>query len=476
MRELPVDLLDLVEHVLRLRPLRVDVRVGGGGLDGGQGNGHENRRQEREDHAGAFRLLELTTSSPSARAHRAPRWGPGPSQVGHPSSLPGRPQRSIEPKTGRKQVALRITNNGSSAPKTCYGPRLVGTHSTSDAARLAAVFTGLLLVASVPVALAADASGLRSQAASLRASDESLEARANAATLELYALEAELGRARTRGREHRRTAGGRSNAIAPLHASSSRSRATRCSVSESRLAELVRALYEQSGHADPLAILLGAASLEEALTGLDSLSRAAGENSRIIEQARASRQRLAALDARLAAREAELARLGAAATARARDARRRGRDARALRRRPAPPAGPQCRPDRLDRGAGAERGGRGRRRSRPRPRPSRRPSSRSRRPPWLRRRSRRAAGRSPSAPPATPCADAPRPASRPRPGVVAVDPSVIPLGTRMTIPGYGEGDRRRHRRRRARKHDRPLVPVDRAGAAWGRRTVTITLR
>ena len=25
------------------------------------------------------------------------------------------------------------------------------------------------------------------------------------------------------------------------------------------------------------------------------------------------------------------------------------------------------------------------------------------------------------------------------PGIVAVDPSLIPLGTRMTIPGYGEG-------------------------------------
>ena len=25
------------------------------------------------------------------------------------------------------------------------------------------------------------------------------------------------------------------------------------------------------------------------------------------------------------------------------------------------------------------------------------------------------------------------------PGIVAVDPTVIPLGTRMTIPGYGEG-------------------------------------
>jgi cystine transport system substrate-binding protein len=60
-------------------------------------------------------------------------------------------------------------------------------------------------------------------------------------------------------------------------------------------------------------------------------------------------------------------------------------------------------------------------------------------------------------------------------GVVAVDPNVIPLGTRLTIPGYGEG-----------------VAADTGGAvrgatidvwfpthaqafAWGRRTVTITL-
>jgi 3D (Asp-Asp-Asp) domain-containing protein/septal ring factor EnvC (AmiA/AmiB activator) len=61
-------------------------------------------------------------------------------------------------------------------------------------------------------------------------------------------------------------------------------------------------------------------------------------------------------------------------------------------------------------------------------------------------------------------------------GVVAVDPSVIPLGTKMTIPGYGVG-----------------VAADTGGSvqgnvidlwfptvaqalAWGRRTVTITLR
>jgi 3D (Asp-Asp-Asp) domain-containing protein len=61
------------------------------------------------------------------------------------------------------------------------------------------------------------------------------------------------------------------------------------------------------------------------------------------------------------------------------------------------------------------------------------------------------------------------------PGIVAVDPGVIPLGTRLSIPGYGEG-----------------VAADTGGAvqgltidlwfptlaearAWGRRTVTITL-
>ena len=61
-------------------------------------------------------------------------------------------------------------------------------------------------------------------------------------------------------------------------------------------------------------------------------------------------------------------------------------------------------------------------------------------------------------------------------GVVAVDPSVIPLGTHMTIPGYGEA-----------------VAADTGGAvvgatidlwfpttaqanAWGRRAVTIVLR
>jgi 3D (Asp-Asp-Asp) domain-containing protein len=61
------------------------------------------------------------------------------------------------------------------------------------------------------------------------------------------------------------------------------------------------------------------------------------------------------------------------------------------------------------------------------------------------------------------------------PGVVAVDPSTIPLGTRMSVPGYGEG---------VAADTGPAVSgrmIDLwfstcgEALAWGRRTVTITI-
>jgi cystine transport system substrate-binding protein len=60
-------------------------------------------------------------------------------------------------------------------------------------------------------------------------------------------------------------------------------------------------------------------------------------------------------------------------------------------------------------------------------------------------------------------------------GIVAVDPSVIPLGTRMSIPGYGDG---------VAADTGPAVqgaaidlwfPTPAQAMAWGRRTITITL-
>lgn len=60
-------------------------------------------------------------------------------------------------------------------------------------------------------------------------------------------------------------------------------------------------------------------------------------------------------------------------------------------------------------------------------------------------------------------------------GVVAVDPAVIPLGTRITIPGYGEGVAA-DTGSGVRGADIDLwFPTLAAARAWGRRTVTVTL-
>jgi cystine transport system substrate-binding protein len=60
-------------------------------------------------------------------------------------------------------------------------------------------------------------------------------------------------------------------------------------------------------------------------------------------------------------------------------------------------------------------------------------------------------------------------------GVVAVDPSVIPLGTKMTIPGYGEAVAA-DTGSAVRGYDIDLwFPSLAQARAWGRRTVTITL-
>jgi 3D (Asp-Asp-Asp) domain-containing protein len=350
----------------------------------------------------------------------------------------------------------------------------VGRDWTSDAARLAAVFTGFLVVASVPVALAADSTGKRSQTLVLRADATSLEARTNAATLELYALEAELGRAQTElaSLTARRSSLEHEQALTGKRLVSARSTSR---VSEQRLAELVRALYEQPAQTDPLTILLDAGSLDEALEGLDSLSRAAGESNRIVEQARAARTELAALDTALAARGAQLDGLIAAAKARAAQleatAAERRRFVAGLRRQQGLNAARIAAIEAQAKSATA-----------------------------------RSATLSAPTTPVAATAVAPEEVSREPAvrslaagntltvvstgyalrgrtatglptafGVVAVDPSVIPLGTRLTIPGYGVG-----------------VAADTGGAvrgnvidlwfptrqqalAWGRRTVTITV-
>ena len=61
------------------------------------------------------------------------------------------------------------------------------------------------------------------------------------------------------------------------------------------------------------------------------------------------------------------------------------------------------------------------------------------------------------------------------PGVVAVDPAVIPLGTRLTIPGYGEGVAADTGSAVSGYTIDLWFPTLADALAWGRRTVTITL-
>lgn len=357
--------------------------------------------------------------------------------------------------------------------RACYGPAVVRTRLK----RVAAACGGAATVAVAILALGAAGSGAAS-ADGLRAQASSLEAQTNAATLELYALETELARAREALGEitTRRAALGRERASARSQLQVTR-QALR--VSEARLAELVRALYEQSGNTDPLAILLGATSLEEALNGLDSLDRAAGENDRIIQRARAAKARLGKLDAKLAARDAELARLAAEALARA---------------------------DRLAATAAARRSliaGLERRQGLT----AARIASIEAEAQAAQRQTLVIQQASP--PPLASgapdvAADSPEPAAAPvvaadgavtltvsatgyalrgrtatgiltAPGVVAVDPSVIPLGTRMTIPGYGTGIAADTG---GAVHGNTIdlwFPTTAQALAWGRRTVTITI-
>jgi 3D (Asp-Asp-Asp) domain-containing protein len=304
----------------------------------------------------------------------------------------------------------------------------------------------------LPAATGAQSSSeLRQRAQSLRDENAALGGQARAAWLSSVSLGTRLEQTRAGlGRLQART-----NSIAAKRSEADEAlRLARrtLTISQQRLERRVRLLYEQ-GDADPMEVLVGAKSLEEALTGLESIRRIARQDRIVIKQAEAARARLIVATKRLATQEAHARRVEAAteATLAALEAARREQaaqlaafraeqssnstvissleaEARELAAAPTPaPGAPQASGTITVTATGYALKG------------------------------RTATGVSVGY------------------GIVAVDPSVIPLGTRMTIPGYGEGVAADTGGAVVGARIDLWFPTHAEALAWGTRTVSITL-
>jgi 3D (Asp-Asp-Asp) domain-containing protein/peptidoglycan hydrolase CwlO-like protein len=363
---------------------------------------------------------------------------------------------------------------------------------------LATLSLCLLVLLAFPATSGADRVG------QLRAARAALAAREQAALLQLYALNTSLDRAR-----------GQLAGVESALASAQRDRATALdqlrvarrtlAVAQRRLGEQLRALYEH-GNPSVLAVIFGATSLDELITGLDNLSRAATSTSTVIAQTKHARSTVAHVLGSLNHRAARLARLRALAAARTSElaGAQAERSAYIARLRTQQQLTTQRIADLEARARTAEAastiatvkakavqslsalGSTGKKPEQPGPAPPPAPAT----PPAT----------APSPPPPAPAAPAPiQPASGSGkqltvvatayslhggtasglptgPGVVAVDPTVIPLGTRMYIPGYGPGIAADTGTAIKGLRIDLWFPKLSQAESWGRRTVTITLR
>ena len=329
-----------------------------------------------------------------------------------------------------------------------------------------AVLAGFLLVLGVPAPVPAQNPGV----GQLRQREASLAAQSRAAVVDLYGLESRLAQARSDlGRVESRV-----RALARTQASVRRrleaARAT-MEAAQRDLGDQLRYLYEQAAP-DEIAVVLGATSLEDAINSLDAFHRARHATQEVLHQARSARTDLVSLRrqlaiqvsrtnetrARLADTAAGLERAHAEraayltrlrheqdlTTAQISDLERRAQEARARAREiskqaPTTPPAQTATGAFVPASATPDTGTSSADASVPPPAPV-----------------ESVAGGTPAAPTAAP--PPPRPGGTMTvyatgyclrgttatglpvgPGIVATDPSVIPLGTRMTIPGYGEG-------------------------------------
>ena len=296
----------------------------------------------------------------------------------------------------------------------------------------------------------------------------SLQARTHRALLDLYALDtrSQTAQSRLRALQAQATRLRRQQALVRLQLSATRHT---LSVSQHELGMNLRMLYKQ-GDISTLAVVLGAQNLDEAVTKLDALTSVADESRKVVQATSAAQLRVARLRTSLVERGASIA--AAVRTAQ--------QTANAL------AAARAARLSFISQLRGQQR-------------------LRAAQISALKTEAKRVERKSNEIQ-ATAVVAVESPVASPAPGapvsvgqtltvsstgyslpgrtatgmpvgwgVIAVDPSVIPLGTRLTVPGYGEGVAADTGSAVRGATIDLWFPSLAQARAWGRRTVTITL-
>jgi len=332
--------------------------------------------------------------------------------------------------------------------------------------RLLVPLTGFLLVLGLPATGPAQAPGVDT----LQQKSAALAAQSRATVVELYALQsrfeqAQADLARIDAQEAalvRQQASARLRYRAAQHT---------MNVAQLRLGRQLRILYEQD-EPDPIAVVLGATSLDEAIAGLENLSHIARATKTVLAEARSARTLIRDIQEELAVQvaRAQAVRARVAATAAGLEQARAERTSYLARLRSEQSLTASQIASLQQRAAEAQQ--RAQQVTRQAVTASATAPTTAPAPAAPAAQTTAGAPIDSSEPPAAPVesvsgTQSPIPRAAPAPprpggtmtvfatgyclrgstatglpvgpGIVAVDPTVIPLGTRMTIPGYGEG-------------------------------------
>jgi cystine transport system substrate-binding protein len=329
---------------------------------------------------------------------------------------------------------------------------------------------GIFLLGTVALTVLIPAASADHRRATLRANDASVSRAEQRTLLELYSLETQLARARARVASvaRRQVALQRLGETLQVEAASV---TQSMDDAQTELQQQLRALYEQPSP-DPIAVVLGAQSLDDAVTSLDNLRRVSQQSHQLLDETVTTRAHLATLLARLDSQREQLAGLRAVA-----DAEAARLDSAAAERRATIAALERQRT--VNRAALAAL------------------DTRAVAAAHTTLTSAAPAASTDSNASTVPAGDAPATGGGRTltvvatayaltgstasglpvgPGIAAVDPSVIPLGARFDVPGYGVA---------VAADTGPGIQgsmidlwfaTDAAARAWGRRTVTITFK